>query len=59
MKGIKVYKLQKNKNNPNLIIGELKKNLDLFVKDFFLSWVIKTKLEVTMLIKNNYNLWYA
>ena len=35
MKGIKVYKLQKNKNNPNLIIGELKKKFGFICKRFF------------------------
>ena len=56
MRGLKVYKLEKNKKSPNLIIGELKKILILNVIDFFSLLVKKMKSEVITLIKNKYSL---
>ena len=38
MRGLKVYKLEKNKKSPNLIIGELKKNFNFECNRFFFHY---------------------
>ena len=37
MRGIKIFKLEKNKKSPNLFIAELKKNFGFICNRFFLS----------------------
>ena len=55
MRGLKVYKLEKNKKSPNLIIGELKKNFNFECNRFFITGK-RMKSEVITLIKNKYSL---
>ena len=38
MQGIKIYKLEKNKKSPNLIVGEIKKNFNFICKRFNSSY---------------------
>ena len=53
MRGLKVYKLEKNKKKSNLIIGELKKNFNFECNRFFSLLVKRMKSEVITLIKTS------